>query len=158
MTNPSPLPPENASEPGARKPYRFTDQDRAKSSEARKRVKVQTSLTCNICDARGACPAFQPGSVCGIDPIFKRFPTRNAQDALANIQEIIAVMEERTWRNYYFEQLRGGKPRWRMSRLFGKLLNYHLLLMRLFQELAPGREAIVLEPGTVLGDIFRTRQ
>lgn len=151
-------PPENAPDTGARKPYRFTDEDRAKSADGRKRQYVETSLTCDICDARGTCPAFQPGSVCGIDPIFKQLPTRNAQDAVVKIQEIIAIMEVRTWRNYYFEQLRGGKPRWRVSRLFDKLLNYHLLLMRLFQELVLGRETIVLEPGTVLGDIFGTRR
>lgn len=142
----------------ARKPrHVLTDQDRARSAEARKRQYVETSLLCDNCYADGSCKSFQQGAVCALEPLFRRLPTRDTQGVIAKLKEIIATSEERAFLNLHFEKLDGGKAKKEVTKMLNNLTEYHLLLARLYQELAPGSGPITLEPGTVLGDIFGPR-
>ena len=152
MTNPTPLMDEN--DHPRKLSYRFTDHDRAKSAEARKRQDVETALICDVFCVQRMCKMFQTGCVCTLDPLLRGIPTRNVQECVGKIREIISFMEERAWRNLYYEQLRGGKARERVTRFIRLLIKHHLLLARLYQELESKNKTIVLQRGTVLGNIF----
>jgi hypothetical protein len=67
-------------------------------------------------------------------------------------------MEMRAKRELYLKELDSGKARPRVSRLTKKLIKALAILVRLEQEPEPGTETVVLEPGTVLGDIFGARR
>jgi len=138
MTKPGPLPDDSDSGEGREKPYVFDDVDRARSAQSRRQQTVERALTCDACRAEYACLSAKPGCICALEPLFKRFPSRDVQACITKIQELISLLEARTWRAYYFEQLRGGKALWRVSALFRKLIKYHYLLASLFLEVGLG--------------------
>lgn len=141
--------------PGRKPPYRFDDADRTRSQETRRsREYVETALTCNACYAAPTCSAFQREAVCSLIPTFRRFHTRNAQECVAKLRQLIAALEERAWRSYYFEKLDGGGATQRVTLLFNRLMKWHKVLFDLYQELRPSADKVVLDGETILTRIF----
>ena len=155
----SSLPPRDDGSAKVRKPRIFTDQDRAKSLEARKnRQYVTASLTCNVCQAQGTCRAFKAGSVCTITDTFASYESKQAHDVLAKLQEIISALEIRYRQNVYFEKLDGGRARKEVTTMGDQLLKLYKLQHDLFRERDQSKGAVVLDPDSVLGKIFGSRR
>lgn len=155
MTKTCPLPDGSATSavPGKR-PYRFTDEDRAKSQETRKGALVETALVCDACYAQTTCKAFKPGSACTIVDTFKAFDNKTVSDVIAKLREIISALETRAWQNLYFEKLDGGVARRDVTEMFAQLIEYHALLARLYAELSPSKGPVRLNGDNALTRIF----
>jgi hypothetical protein len=159
LTNPCPNPRGDADSavPGrpSRKPYRFTEEDRARSLERRQnRQLAETALTCDVCAAQSNCRAYKAGSVCTLTDDFKGFETKGVPDVIAKLKEIIAALETRAWQNAYFEKLDGGGADKNVTALFNQLMDLHLLLLKLYREQDLSKSAVVLDPNSTLGRIF----
>lgn len=120
--------------PARKKPYAFTEADRAQSLEIRRYIRDHAALLCDNCTVQWQCKKFKPNSVCGLNPEFKGLPSRNVKECIAQIQEMARILEERVRRGLYFEQLKGGKATWRVSRLLTKTLKTYILLLKLYRE------------------------
>ena len=136
---------------------KMTPEHIAKMQAGRKKVYVETSLTCNVCAARGTCRAFKAGSVCTIVDTFRGYESKQAPDVMAKLQEIISALEIRYWQNVYFEQLDGGRAKKEVTTMSDQLLKLYKLQHDLFRERDQSKGAVVLDPDSVLGKIFGMR-
>jgi hypothetical protein len=101
----------------------------------------------------GCCKHFRLNRVCALRKELKPFSS-SPDDCLKKINELISNLEERAWQNRYFEKLDGGVADENVSGLMNSLIQYHLLLARLYEEMQPSKDRATVKSNDLLEPIF----
>ena len=108
-------------------------------------------MFCDTCYSAQTCPEFKQGHVCAFKKIFQKFDTRNTEDVMDAMNDMVAMNLARLQRASMFEILDGGMPTGQVS----ALIDQNMRLLQHMQQMNtyhPSQREVVKQVKTVKAD------